>query len=79
MFMGIFGPDVGVKLAAADERELREQGGQPFGPAERPMSGYVSFPATYTAAAAQPWVAKSVAYVGELPVKTRKPGKTKSG
>jgi TfoX/Sxy family transcriptional regulator of competence genes len=77
MFMGVFGPEVGVKLPAADERALRELGGQPFGPAERPMSGYVSFPSTYTASAAQPWVDKSVAYVGGLPSKPKQKTKRK--
>ena len=69
MFMGVFGQDVGVKLPAADERALRDLGGQAFGPAERPMSGYVSLPEAFTAAAAKPWVEKSIAYVGALPAK----------
>jgi TfoX/Sxy family transcriptional regulator of competence genes len=77
MFMGIFGPDVGVKLEGADERALRELGGQPFGPAERPMSGYVSFPPTFTPAAAKPWVDRSIAHVGLLPAKAKKQPKTK--
>jgi len=77
MFMGIFGPDVGVKLASADERALRELGGRPFGPAERPMSGYVSLPPTLTAATARPWVEKSLAYVSGLPVKVKKQPKGK--
>jgi TfoX/Sxy family transcriptional regulator of competence genes len=72
MFMVIFGPDVGVKLESADERALRELGGQSFGPAERPMSGYVSLPSTFTAATARPWVDRSIAYVSELPVKAKK-------
>src|SRR5215216_1508490 len=37
MFMGLFGPDIGLKLSAADEADLRGAGGGPFGPAERPM------------------------------------------
>jgi hypothetical protein len=36
------------------------------------MSGYVSFPTAYTAAAAQPWVDKSMAYVSQLPLKAKK-------
>jgi TfoX/Sxy family transcriptional regulator of competence genes len=77
MFMGIFGPDVGVKLEGADERALRELGGRPFGPAERPMSGYVSLPPTFTAAAARPWVDRSIKYVRGLPVKAKKQPKGK--
>jgi TfoX/Sxy family transcriptional regulator of competence genes len=73
MFMGVFGSDVGVKLDPADERALRDQGGTPFGPAERPMSGYVAFPTTFTEATAQPWVQKAVSYVGALPPKVKKP------
>jgi TfoX/Sxy family transcriptional regulator of competence genes len=74
MFMGIFGPDIGIKLESADERALCELGGQPFGPAERPMSGYVSFPPTFTAATAKPWVDRSIAHVSGLPAKaSRRP------
>ena len=40
MFMGLFGPDIGVKLAPADAQTLGAlDGAGPFGPAERPMSG----------------------------------------
>jgi TfoX/Sxy family transcriptional regulator of competence genes len=77
MFMGIFGPDVGLKLESADQKALREQGGQPFGPAERPMSGYVSLPPAFTAAAARPWVDRSIAFVSGLPPKVAKPSKRK--
>lgn len=77
MFMGVFGPDVGVKLDSADERALREHGGQPFGPSERPMSGYVSFPSAYNAATAKPWVDKAIAYVGGMPAKVNKPSRRK--
>jgi TfoX/Sxy family transcriptional regulator of competence genes len=38
MFMGLFGADIGVKLADADQQKLRRAGGGPFGPEERPMS-----------------------------------------
>jgi len=77
MFMGIFGPDVGVKLQSADERALSELGGQPFGPAERPMSGYVSLPPTFTAETARPWVDRSIAYVSGFPAKVKKTSRTK--
>jgi TfoX/Sxy family transcriptional regulator of competence genes len=73
MFMGVFGADVGLKLTEADQQALRQAGGEPFGPAERPMSGYVSLPATFTQATAKPWVAKSIDYVGGLPPKAKKP------
>jgi TfoX/Sxy family transcriptional regulator of competence genes len=75
MFMGLFGPDVGVKLDGADQGELSKAGGGPFGPAERPMGGYVSLPATLTEAAAKEWVATALNYVSALPPKTKKSSK----
>jgi hypothetical protein len=77
MFMGIFGADVGVKLESADQQALRELGGQAFGPAERPMSGYVSLPPKFTATTARPWVDRSIAYVSGLPPKAAKQPKRK--
>ncbi len=45
MFMGLFGAQVGVRLPADDAAELLAiEGAGPFGPAERPMGGYVSLP-----------------------------------
>ena len=75
MFMGIFGPQVGLKLTDADQQALLAAGGGPFGPGERPMGGYVSLPATFTVDSARPWVSKSVEYVGSLPPKASKPRK----
>jgi TfoX/Sxy family transcriptional regulator of competence genes len=71
MFMGLFGAEVGVKLAAADQQTLRDQGGGPFGPPERPMPGYVTLPPTFAEASAKPWVARSIEYVGGLPPKNK--------
>jgi TfoX/Sxy family transcriptional regulator of competence genes len=73
MFMGVFGSDVGLKLTDADQQALRAAGGQAYGPAERPMGGYVSLPSAFSAEAARQWVKKSVDYVGGLPPKD-KPG-----
>src|SRR4249919_3655232 len=42
MFAGLFSPQLGVKLDEAGLAELRELGGGAFGPAERPMGGYVT-------------------------------------
>jgi hypothetical protein len=48
MFMGLFGADIGVKLPDDARRELLEvEGVGPFGPAERPMGGYVTLPAAW--------------------------------
>ncbi|MBI1758758.1 MAG: TfoX/Sxy family protein [Actinobacteria bacterium] len=47
MFLGLFGADVGVKLAADDRGRLLAEGGSPFGPEERPMPGYVTLPSAW--------------------------------
>lgn len=79
MFMGLFGAQIGVKLHEADRQLLTaEHGGGPFGPAERPMGGYVTLPSSWraTPADAEPWVAKALANVGAFPAKA-KPAKAK--
>jgi TfoX/Sxy family transcriptional regulator of competence genes len=81
MFMGLFGADVGVKLAESDlERLLAQEGAGPFGPAERPMAGYASLPAAWRSSPkkARPWIAKSLDLVGVLPPKQKKAGAKKS-
>src|SRR6266550_1988698 len=78
MFMGLFGADIGVKLDVADrERLLAENGAGPFGPAERPMGGYVSLPAAWLTkpTKAGPWVSMALEYVATLPPKKPKPKK----
>ena len=73
MFMGLFGSQIGVKLAPVDQQELLAQpGAGPFGPAERPMGGYVTLPADWTTADAAPWVEKAFAHVAALPPKAKK-------
>jgi TfoX/Sxy family transcriptional regulator of competence genes len=73
MFMGLFGSDIGVKLDEADRAKLAAlPGAGPFGPAERPMSGYVTLPADWTARKASPWVAKACASAAALPPKQPK-------
>ena len=45
MFAGLFGSDVGVRLDDVASQELVAiEGARPFGPAERPMGGYLSLP-----------------------------------
>ncbi len=47
MFMGLFGADIGLKLAESDRtRLLAEPGTGPFGPVERPMGGTSPSPPT---------------------------------
>src|SRR5258708_34812497 len=73
MFMGLFGADIGVKLPEGEAKKLVKAGAGPFGPTERPMSGYVSLPASFTATKARPWIAKSLDYIGALPPKKPTP------
>lgn len=80
MFMGLFGSDVGLKLGDADrEALLGEPGAGPFGPAERPMGGYVTVPASWRTSPEplEGWIAKSLAYVAALPPKAAKASKAK--
>ena len=72
MFMGLFGDNIGVKLDDAGQRELLAAGGGPFGPAERPMGGYVSLPKAFGDADAKQWIARSLAYVSAQPPKRKK-------
>jgi len=72
MFMGLFGSDIGVKLSSADQESARAAGGGAFGPAERPMSGYVSLPPTATPDEAAKWVESAMSCVAELPPKQPK-------
>src|SRR6266571_1305386 len=52
MFAGLFGSAVGVRLAEPDAAELAAiDGTGPFGPAERPMGGYLSLPPAWREAA----------------------------
>jgi TfoX/Sxy family transcriptional regulator of competence genes len=79
MFMGLFGGDVGVKLAPADAAALLAvDGAGPFGPAERPMGGYVSVPAVWRESPSEltPWAAKALTYVAAMPAKKPKVAKS---
>lgn len=81
MFMGLFGDSVGVKLAADDLANLLSTpGAGPFGPAERPMGGYVTLPAALSAADARVWTNRALEYVGSLPPKAarKKPAASKT-
>jgi TfoX/Sxy family transcriptional regulator of competence genes len=72
MFMGLFGSDIGLKLPAEQAEQVAESGGGPFGPAERPMAGYVSLPVAMTGPEATSLIAESLSYVGALPPKIPK-------
>lgn len=74
MFMGLFGADVGLKLAPGDgDQLLRIEGAGPFGPAERPMGGYVTLPPSLIGTeAGRQWLARALEYVGAQPPKAPK-------
>jgi TfoX/Sxy family transcriptional regulator of competence genes len=73
MFMGLFGADVGVKLAADDLADLMARpGGGPFGPAERPMGSYATLPAGMSDADCREWTVKALTFVGAMPPKVKK-------
>lgn len=73
MFAGLFAPTIGVKLDDADRAELAALPGTgPFGPAERPMGGYLALPSEMDADEARSWVERAREYVATLPPKRRK-------
>jgi len=76
MFAGLFGPAIGVRLAESDHAELAAvDGSGPFGPAERPMGGYVSLPPAWRdrPELAAAWVSRALAFVSAMPAKKAKP------
>ncbi len=74
MFAGLFGSAVGVKLNPDDHPALVAAGGGPFGPVERPMSGYVSLPPAWRddPTSTDQWVARALDHVATLPPKATK-------
>jgi hypothetical protein len=75
MFMGLFGADIGLKLAPADAQALLAvEGAGPFGPAERPMGGYVTLPPGLIGhPGGDRWTTAALEFVAALPPKVRKP------
>lgn len=81
MFAGLFGADVGVRLDDAASQQLAAiEGVGPFGPAERPMGGYLSLPPAWRGSPglAAAWVERALAYVSTLPPKVKKPRTARS-
>jgi TfoX N-terminal domain len=73
MFMGLFGPQIGVKLAPADAERLRALGAGPFGPEERPMGGYLTLPPGMVGTPeGGAWVSAALAHIAGLPPKASK-------
>ena len=82
MFAGLFGDRIGVKVLDEGARaELAAiDGVGPFGPAERPMGGYLSLPETWADEPARlsEWVGRALEGVAVLPPKPPKaPGPPK--
>ena len=76
MFAGLFGPDVGIRLDDASRAELATlDGSGPFGPAERPMAGYLTLPRAWRASPelAAGWVELALAHARSMPAKVKKP------
>ncbi len=76
MFAGLFGSSVGVRVNDAGQAELAAVAGtRPFGPAGRPMGGYISLPEAWRGAPdlAAGWVERALAHVSSLPPKVKKP------
>jgi TfoX/Sxy family transcriptional regulator of competence genes len=80
MFMGLFGADIGLKLAPQDAEALRAvEGAGPFGPAGRPMGGYVTLPpALIGTPDGAAWVGRALDHVAALPPKTPKTPKPRA-
>jgi len=73
MFAGLFGDDVGVKPDEAALEELhRMPGSGPFGPAERPMKGWVALPAAMTDEDKSAWTDRARDHIATLPPKPAK-------
>lgn len=77
VFAGLFGAQLGVKLDDDARARLEAiEGSAPFGPAERPMAGWVTLPATFDDREAAQWVERGYAYAATRPPKVvRKPKK----
>lgn len=73
MYAGMFGEQVGLKPSPEDLEELLGlDGAGPFGPAERPMRGWGSLPASLSDDEAAAWLERAREHISELPPKARK-------
>ena len=82
MFAGLFGPDIGIRVDDASRAELASlDGSGPFGPAERPMAGYLTVPRAWRASPelAAGWVERALAHARSMPAKVKKPKPAKKG
>lgn len=77
MFMGLFGADIGLKLPPDAAAELGAiDGAGPFGPAERPMGGYLTVPPSLVGTTeGERWARVALEHVAALPPKAAKAAK----
>ena len=79
MFAGLFGDSIGVRLPdeAVRAELLAVEGAGPYGPAERPMGGYVSLPEDWKddPDRLREWIGVALEQVGRMPPKEKKPRK----
>ena len=79
MFAGLFGDSIGVRLPDESVRAqlLAAEGAGPYGPAERPMGGYVSLPEDWKddPDRLREWIGVALEQVGRMPPKEKKPRK----
>jgi len=77
MFAGLFGDSIGVRLPDESVRAelLAVEGAGPYGPAERPMGGYVSLPEEWKddPDRLREWIGVALEQVGRMPPKEKKP------
>ena len=74
MFMGLFGPAIGVRLDEAGRAELDAvEGSAPFGPQERPMKEYVAMPIAWRddSDATGTWVNRALDHTATMPPKKK--------
>jgi len=75
MFMGLFGPDIGVRLAESQRDDLlREPGAGAFGPEDRPMREYVTLPHAWrkNPARTAEWVERALSHTAAMPPKRKR-------
>jgi TfoX/Sxy family transcriptional regulator of competence genes len=73
MFAGLFGEQMGVKLDAAGLAEASALAGSgPFGPAERPMNGWVALPVDLADDQTAQWFSRALEHIATLPPKVKK-------
>ena len=79
MYAGLFGEDVGVKLDPSGLEELQGlPGSGPFGPAERPMNGWLSLPSDLSDEQMSEWTDRARDHIATLPPKVKKATATKA-